>query len=214
MAKAAQQAYEAIRGRILSGEFPPGLQLREEMLAREIGVSRTPIRDALRRLLADGLVETTPNQGSFVSAPTPEEMREVFELRVLLEGFAARKAASRITEAQLSEMERLADAMEAMAGDTDARVTGFAELNAGFHLLLARAAGSPQLEGMLVRVFRSPLVLLKQYRLGEDVGIERSNRQHREILAALRARNAEWASLAVSAHLVSTIPETLEAAAV
>ena len=92
----------------------------------------------------------------------------------------------------------------------EAGVARFAELNSRFHLVLARAARSPRLEAMLLRMLQAPLVLLKRYRLNESVGIDRSNRQHREIIAALRAGNAEWAALAVGAHLVSTVPDFAE----
>lgn len=210
MPNAAERAYLGIRARILAGAFPPGAPLREEVLAAEIGVSRTPIRDALRRLLADGLVESARNQGSFVASLGPEDIREVFELRILLEGHAARKAAPRITAEEVAEMERLAEAMEAIGEPDEAALARFAELNTRFHLFLARAARSPRLEAMLLRMFQAPLVLLKRYRLNEAVGIGRSNRQHREIIAALRAGNAEWAALAVGAHLVSTVPDFAE----
>lgn len=210
MPNAAERAYLGIRARILDGTYPPGAPLREEVLAAEIGVSRTPIRDALRRLLADGLVETARNQGSSVAALGPEEIREVFELRTLLERYAAGKAAPRITAEEVAEMEGLAREMEAIGAPDEAGVARFAELNSRFHLVLARAARSPRLEAMLLRMLQAPLVLLKRYRLNESVGIDRSNRQHREIIAALRAGNAEWAALAVGAHLVSTVPDFAE----
>lgn len=207
MPNAAERAYLGVRARILDGTFPPGTPLREEMLAGEIGVSRTPIRDALRRLLADGLVESTRNHGTFVAGLAPEELREIFELRILLESHAARKAAPRITPEEIAGMEALAAAMEAIEAPDETGVAAFSDLNARFHLLLAHAARSPRLEGILLRTLQAPLVLLKEYRLHERVGIPRSNRQHREIIAALRAGNAEWAALAVSAHIVSTIPD-------
>ncbi|MFC0385537.1 GntR family transcriptional regulator [Muricoccus vinaceus] len=211
MANAAERAYRAIREAILHGQFVPGAPLREEMLAAVIGVSRTPVRDALRRLLADGLVETMRNQGSFVAALGPEELADEFALRGLLEGFAARKAASRITAGELAEMEALAGRMESLDHATEGGIATFAELNTRFHVVIARAARSRRLEAMLLRMLQAPLVLLKEYRLHEPVGIARSNRQHREILAALAAGNAEWAALAVSAHIASTVPGTLRA---
>jgi DNA-binding GntR family transcriptional regulator len=209
MANAAERAYQTIRNRILHGQFAPGAALREEMLAAEIGVSRTPVRDALRRLLADGLVETTRNQGSFVAALGPDELTDEFELRGLLEGHAARKAALRITAGELTEMQALATEMEAVEPATETGIATFSELNMRFHGIIVRASRSRRLEAMLLRMLQAPLVLLKEYRLHEPVGIARSNRQHREILAALAAGNAEWAALAVSAHIASTVPDLL-----
>ncbi|WP_052401952.1 GntR family transcriptional regulator [Muricoccus aerilatus] len=209
MPNAAERAYQVIRDRILRGGFAPGAPLREEMLASEIGVSRTPVRDALRRLLADGLVESTRNQGSFVANLRPEELADEFELRALLEGHAARKAATRITPEELAEMEALAERMERVDPAAEAGISAFSDLNGEFHAVLARASRSRRLEGMLRRLVAMPLVLLKEYRLQQRVGIERSNRQHREILAALSAGNPEWAALATSAHIISTTPRDL-----
>lgn len=209
MSNAAERAYQSIRQRIMDGTFAPGAPLREEMLASEIGVSRTPVRDALRRLLADGLVESTRNLGTFVAEITTDDLLEVYELRAMLEGFAARRAALRITPAELAELEALADAMEAIEGPEEARIARFHALNAQFHTLLVRAARSRRLEGMLARAFQVPLVLLKQYRMQEWVNITRSNRQHREIIEALAARNAEWAGMVVGAHLNATRPASL-----
>jgi DNA-binding GntR family transcriptional regulator len=213
MSNAAERAYHSIRQRIMDGSFAPGTPLREEMLAGEIGVSRTPVRDALRRLLADGLVESTRNRGTFVAEITSDDLHEVYHLRATLEGFAASRAATRITPAELAALERLADEMEALDGgtDLDARTARFHALNTEFHTVMVRAARSRRLEGMLGWAFQVPLVLLKQYRMQEWVNIARSNRQHRDIIEALAARNPEWAGLMVGAHLNATRPASLMA---
>lgn len=206
MSNAAIRAYHTIRDAIRDGTYQPGMQLREEQLAAEIGVSRTPVRDALRRLLADGLVETRRNYGTFVTDLTPTELLEIFEIRALLEGYAARKAAEQITEDELCELERLATEMESIAGSDDERVDSFSRLNREFHLVLARASRSRRLEKILSQMFEVPLEPLKQYRLHRLININRSNRQHREIIEALRERNPAWAALRLEAHLLSTRP--------
>ncbi|MCK8784450.1 GntR family transcriptional regulator [Roseomonas sp. NAR14] len=217
MSNAAERAYQFIRLRILDGRFQPGEALREEMLAVEIGASRTPVRDALRRLLADGLVESARNYGTFVASIDNDEVMEVFELRAMLEGHAARKAAERIEPGELAELERLAASMEAIDGPEeatmDARIEEFARLNAQFHTVIARAARSRQLEALLGRVFQVPLIFLKRFRLHEWNNVARSNRHHREIIEALRERNADWAALAMSAHIVAVRPGAAMAAA-
>ncbi len=213
MSNATERAYQSIRQRIMDGSFPPGSPLREEMLAAEIGVSRTPVRDALRRLLADGLVESTRNYGTFVTEITGDDLHEVYHLRAMLEGYAARRAATRITPEELAELRRLADEMEAIEGTDEQRVARFNALNRDFHVTIVRAARSRRLEGMLGWVLQVPLVLLKQYRMQEWVNIARSNRQHREIIEALAAHNPEWASFLISAHLHSTRPARLVAEA-
>ncbi|MBE9605570.1 GntR family transcriptional regulator [Acetobacteraceae bacterium H6797] len=210
MSNATERAYQVIRDRIMDGSFAPGAPLREEMLAAEIGVSRTPIRDALRRLLADGLVESTRNYGTFVTEITWDDLQEVYQLRTMLEGFAAQRAATRITPEELAELERITGLMEALEGEVgEEEIASFSALNRDFHTVIVRAAHSRHLESMLGRVFQVPLVLLKQYRMHEWVNISRSNRQHREIIDALRARNPEWAGLLVAAHLNSTRPASL-----
>lgn len=204
MPNATIKAYQIIRQGILDGKYPPGGQLREEYLASEIGVSRTPVRDALRRLLADGLVESERNHGTFVTDLTPEEVLEVFELRAILEGYGARRAAESITDEEIAELERLADAMEAVAGKEKLRQERWARLNTEFHIALVRASRSRRLERILRQMFQVPLVPLKQYRLRGLVNIDRSNRQHREIIEAMRERDAAWVSRTVEAHLLST----------
>ena len=210
---AAERAYQTIRARIMDGSVPPGAALREEALAAEIGVSRTPVRDALRRLLADGLVESERNRGTFVAEITTDDLLEVYQLRAMLEGFAARRAASRITPGELAALRGLADQMEAIEGPPEQVVARFHALNAEFHATLVRAARSRRVEGMLGWAFQVPLVLLKQYRMQEWINIKRSNQQHREIIEALSTRNAEWAGFAVSAHLNATRPTALMAEA-
>ena len=104
MSKASQSAYEAIRGRILSGEFPAGTHLKEERLAEVCGVSRTPIRDALRTLAAEDYVRVVPNRGTFVSEFSDSDIEDIFVLRSMLEGYAARMAAQRATPEQIFEL--------------------------------------------------------------------------------------------------------------
>jgi DNA-binding GntR family transcriptional regulator len=208
MSDATTRAYEAIRGGILEGRFAAGSALREEQLATEIGVSRTPVREALHRLLADGLVNSVPNSGTFVSDLTEDDLHETFELRSMLEAYVARKAALRISEEQLAELEALADKMERLAPQDGDKLEDFGRLNNDFHLLILQASGSRLLEPILARLITGvPLVPLKQYRLRRWVNIERSNRQHREIIEALREHNAEWAGLRMQSHLLSTQPK-------
>lgn len=88
MSKASQKAFTAIRGKILSGEFPPGSHLKEEELAEVCGVSRTPIRDALRALAGEDYVKIVPNHGTYVSQWSSSDIEDIFALRAMLEGYA------------------------------------------------------------------------------------------------------------------------------
>src|SRR4051812_2162338 len=115
MAKAAETAYTVVRDGILSGNFARGERLREEELAGLAGVSRTPIREALRRLDAEGLVEFRPNRGARVTAWTTKELEDLYDARALLESRAARFAASRITADEIAELADLCARMETAA---------------------------------------------------------------------------------------------------
>ena len=113
MAQAAQRAYEHLRARLLAGEFPAGSRLPEEELAAAAEVSRTPVREALRRLHAEGLVEFVPNRGAHVASWTERDLDEIFGLRALLESHAAELAAPRISGADLGRLSALQDQMDA-----------------------------------------------------------------------------------------------------
>ncbi len=95
---ASVAATELIREAIVDGRLEPGRRLKEEELARELGISRTPIREALLMLQAEGLVDATPNRGAMVRVHTPEDLDDLYQLRALLEGYAARRAAARISD--------------------------------------------------------------------------------------------------------------------
>ena len=111
MSKAVDKAYAALRERIFSGALRAGERLKERELCRELDVSRTPVREALRRLEADGLVEIEPRRGGVVAGINAEEASEIYSLGVLLESYAARLAAERATEADLAELDRLLDSV-------------------------------------------------------------------------------------------------------
>ncbi|WP_256022457.1 GntR family transcriptional regulator [Roseomonas sp. GC11] len=206
MPNAAERAYDFIRQRILEGGFPPGTPLRESALATELGLSRTPVREALRRLLADGLVESIRNQGTFVTEIGAEDLEEVWDLRLMLEGHAAARAARRITPAGLAALEALAGAMEALDPGAPEAPRAFSALNNRFHMTIAAAAGARRLEGMIGQALEVPLVLLKPGLTRQAVDIAHSNQQHRELIAALRSGQGEWARLVMQAHLASTRP--------
>jgi len=113
MSRASDRAYNHIRNMILSGELQPGVQIREEELAELCGVSRTPVRDALRRLEAELFVRRNESQRSFVSDWSLDDLEEAFQLRAMLEAYAARRAATRISWDQLARLRSHNDAIRA-----------------------------------------------------------------------------------------------------
>ena len=202
----ADRAYDGIREAILTGVLKPGEHLREEQLAAMTGTSRTPVREALRRLVAEGLA-TAENRHRFVTDFSYEEVVIVFELRAKVESYAASVAARTITDKELRTLERVIRDIDNVdpAGGVDA-VHRFITLNAEFHSTIVNSARSRQLKLMTAQAISLPLVLIKQFVWDQSINIQRSNAQHRDILAALSQRNADWAASAMAGHILSTKP--------
>ena len=198
-----QAAFAYLRGRILSGEIPGNATLREQALAEELGVSRTPIREALRRLDETGLVEFVPNKGATVIAWTTEQMRETYYLRAMLESRAAGLAAARISGPDLERLAELITLMDdVVLAEDDEGVSRLSELNAEFHLIIVTAAENAQLTRLTVSVGRVPL-MARAFR--RDGGSFRavSNHHHRDILTALASRDSLWAATAMRSHILA-----------
>jgi DNA-binding GntR family transcriptional regulator len=201
--RAAELAYATVRDGILQGKYDAGSRLTEQELATTAGVSRTPIREALRRLHAEGLVHFEPNHGAVVALIGLEEAEEIFELRALLEPISARRAAERATPETIAELRRLAE--QQMAEST--RRTGeyllrIGELNDRFHRLVQAAAQSVRLQKTLAGLIEAPLILrtFKQYTPAELV---RSADQHLELVQAFEARDSIWAHGIMGAHILA-----------
>jgi DNA-binding GntR family transcriptional regulator len=204
----ADRAYAWIRDRIFAGEFAPREHLKEQELAARIGVSRSPVRDALRRLAGEGLVVAERDRGTYVAEFSREEIDEIFQLRAALEAYGAAHAAQRMDAPLLQQLESLAAKMESLprkpGADAFAR---FSVLNNDFHRTILKAARSPRLESLLDPLLSIPVFLLKHYNWRpEQVDIERSNIEHRELIEALRVRDAVWARTRMHAHIVSRRP--------
>jgi DNA-binding GntR family transcriptional regulator len=206
-ARPVERAYEGIRRRILEGALRPGDHLGEEQLAVLTRTSRTPVREALRRLVSEGLIITGPNRRNYVAEFDPAEVDAVFEIRVRLESYAAELACKRINDAELARLTELADRIEGLGPEVSNRsLADFLELNNTFHEVILGAAGSRQLALAAATAIAIPLALLKHYVWEAPVNIVRSNEQHREIIAALTQRNAHWAGHCMAAHINSTRP--------
>lgn len=203
----ADRAYTGIRRAILSGVLKGGAHLGEEALAKMTGTSRTPVREALRRLVGEGLARDE-GRSRFVAEFPFEEVAVIFDIRARLEGYAARLASERITAAELDELARLVHEIDNLAGPdgTSTRIQEFARLNTAFHSKILQATRSPQMQSLSAQATAIPLELIKQFVWSQAVNVERSNRQHRDILDALTAHNGNWAENIMSAHILSTKP--------
>jgi len=201
LSKASAKAYAIIRQRIIDGALAPGERLKEEDLASLCGVSRTPIRDALRSLAADLFVTVVPNHGAYVNDWSPDDVEDIFTMRGMLEGYAAQRAASRITEEELDIMQASADAIEvAIANPDEPDVETFLAANRTLHETLRQAANSTRLNTMLGQLVEMPVVIrtATSYTPGD---LRRSNDHHQELIDALRAGDGTWAEAKMVAHI-------------
>lgn len=204
MSDASQKAYAALLQRIQRGELPAGAFLIESDVAEQLGISRTPVREAIRRLAAEGLVRSGDRRRAVVREFDEAQVEELYELRSRLESYAAERAATRIDAAGLENLAALAGAMEACAARGDAAaVARFAELNDAFHQQILAAAAAPHLEAALRPMLQIQLVLLQRYRARIGEHLERSCWHHRELLRALSLRDATLASEQMRLHMLA-----------
>jgi len=200
VSRASDNAYAAIRGMILSGQLAPGAQLSEEALAETCGVSRTPVRDALRRLESELFIRRSESQRSFVAEWSLNDLEDAFELRAMLEGQAARRAAERINPFQLEQLRshnrRICEAISSEEPD----VVRFLEHNRIFHTIILDAAGSPRLTSMLGLLIEQPVVWRTAQNYGRD-NLQRSHHEHEELLAAFARSDGVWATAIMTAHI-------------
>lgn len=197
----ADQAYAYIKERVLRDEFSPGMRLVEEQLAREIGASRTPVREALRRLVVEGLLVFKANVGTSVGTWTHHEIGQLFDLRVLLESEVAGTAADNISDEQIDELSALQDEIEANGLDLSAEnLWRISDLNRRFHGVIAQGCGNPRLIGMLANSIEQPIVqrTFKRYTVTQ---LQRSFFQHRELIDAFRVHDRLWAGDAMRCHV-------------
>lgn len=204
-----------LQARMLSGELESGTRLRQEALADEFGVSRTPIREALRKLQATGLVELRPHRGALVRRPSAREIRDAYEVRAELEGLAAELAAQRIHQSQLTGLhgaqaefrETLARMVEVrtdggMGAVPDEEIERWRHANDHFHQLIQEAAANDVLIASLAHLHRSVPRDLTRIVLGESTTLLAENvHEHELILEAIERRNAARARTRMLEHV-------------
>jgi DNA-binding GntR family transcriptional regulator len=195
------KAYEVLRQRLVGGHHKPGTQLREEPLAREFGLSRTPVRSVLRRLVDDGLATNAAGRGIRVAEWSERDIEETFQLRMLLEPYAAALAAERGGNALLERLresnERMASAIKSRDTESRARIQ---EANRDFHRALLDASGSPRLRSILETMIDMPIIVRSFY-LYTPAEIEQSLHHHEDLTLAVEARDGELARQVMHMHL-------------
>ena len=212
MAKATVKAYEAIRNRILRGEFRPKFHLREEEVSEQIGVSRTPVREALRKLAADGYVQFLPNRGAFVAEWSERSISDLIEVRAELAAMAGGMAASRIRQEDLDALTRLNRTMADFAKRKPAGyLTEVSRLNLEFHNIIFKAADNEWLYTLLQQTAYLPMVQRAQYSF-KTLDWRRVFDRYDELIGALGIGDSKWAAAALRSQFHASMSAVHRAA--
>jgi DNA-binding GntR family transcriptional regulator len=192
-------AAAAIRRAILEGELAPGQRLKEKDLARELGISSTPVREALQALDAEGLIELVPNRGAAVRSYSIDDLEELYRLRALLEGYAARQAAARVSGEQLRELSASCTRFARLRRHGDLR--DLVKENLRFHSTILDAAGGNHLAELVQKVRQIPLVYqVYVWYSPEQKAV--SEHYHRQLTHLLEERDAVRAESVMQEHIL------------
>ncbi|SDX59958.1 DNA-binding transcriptional regulator, GntR family [Geodermatophilus africanus] len=210
----AERALATLRDLIMGGELAPGARLGEVELAERLGVSRTPVREALSRLAAEGLVEIAPNRGARVATWTVAELEGVFDLRSVLEPQLTAHAVPNATAADVDELDDLARRMhEVGTPGPRQELDALVPLNRAFHDRLVALAAHPTLATALAAAIHPPIVR-RNFLTYDEASLRRSLAHHGEIVAALRAGDPEWARAVMTSHIANARAVMVRAARV
>lgn len=205
-----QKVYKILKLKIIKGNIKPGSKLLEGEISKELGVSRTPVREALQRLAAEGYVMKTPNQGVSVTEVSMKQYIEVLQVRATLEGLAAYFFAKRSTVADLEELQKNVEKMSQLIVDDEPDYLTYSDLNYKFHYLVLNGCKNDCLKKVLTDIysqygrFRSRSLLMFPER------IKVSLNEHRKIFDAIKKKDAEAAERLSREHLNYVIEIYLE----
>jgi DNA-binding GntR family transcriptional regulator len=194
------QVAEQLRARIFSHELAPGSWIDEQVLTSEYGISRTPLREALKVLAAEGLVQLKPRRGCYVAEVSDRDVDEVFPVMAVLEAKVAEDATRRATSADFSRLQAIHDDLERYAESGD--VEHYFDANQRFHLALQEIAGNTYLQ-QLIGDARKLIKLVRHDSLLQSGRVAQSLAEHRGILEAILTRDADLASRRMKEHLLS-----------
>lgn len=194
------RVFHKIREDILSGKYKEHEELKEVAIGEELGVSRTPVREAFRQLELEGLIQIIPNKGAYVTGITIKDVKDIYMIRSLLEGLCARWATEHITDEQLSEMEENIYLAEFHAAK--GHLEQIAELDNRFHDIMYEACNSKMLEHLL-KDFHQYVLRVRKKTLAEANRGEASNHEHRLIMEAIKEKEADKAEELANRHMIN-----------
>ncbi len=194
------RVFNKLRDDILSGKYAEHEELKEVAIGEELGVSRTPVREAFRQLELEGLIQIIPNKGAYVTGITEKDVEDIYMIRSLLEGLCARWATAHITEEQLEEMEE--NVYLAKFHAEKGHLEQLAELDNRFHDILYEAGNSKILEHQL-KDFHQYVLRVRKKTLSSASRGPKSNQEHEQILEAIKAGNADLAEQLANMHMIN-----------
>lgn len=202
---AEEEAYTYILGRIRRGEYEPGDRLKAEDIASEIGMSRMPVREAFRRLSAEGLLIMRPNRGATVRALTLADIEEIFEMRAVLEGLALRLGVPHADDRALEELEELLERMERSRHRDDGQ---WLTHHRHFHEYVCGLSGRPRLLRQISGLHTAIEPYIRVWFINSDKPISANvQREHKQILEVLRSGDPHRAEAVMQEHIRSTAPD-------
>ncbi|MBQ4560205.1 MAG: GntR family transcriptional regulator [Tyzzerella sp.] len=199
------RVFQAIQENILNGVYKENEELRENTIAKELGVSRTPVREALRQLELEGLVKIVPNKGACVTGITKNDVKDIYAIRSLLEGLCARWATEHITDAQVDELEEIILLSEFhLKRVKEGQTQQVTELDGKFHEILYEASNSRILKHVLSD-FHKYVRMVRKASVANPERAERSIEEHKDILHAIKNRDANAAEILANAHMMNVM---------
>lgn len=199
------RVFQKIRDAILKGVYQENEELRESTLAKELGVSRTPVREALRQLQLEGLVKIVPNKGAYVTGITGKDVKDIYMIRSLLEGLCVRLATEHITEEQIEQLEEIVLLSEFHAKKNGKEKSEqVVELDGKFHEVLYEASNSRILEHVLSD-FHKYVQLARKTSVTKENRAEKSIEEHKDILEAIKNKDADKADQLANTHIMKVM---------
>jgi len=199
------KVFQKLREDILSGKYKDGDELREISIGEELGVSRTPVREALRQLELEGLVEIIPNKGAYVTGITPKDVMDIYKIRSKLEGLCARWATENITNEQIEELEEILFLSEFHSRKaTQGNTQHVSELDGKFHKIMYEASNSRILDHVLTD-FHKYVQMARSLSVRKKDRAEKSIAEHRAILEAIKNKDKDLAERLANEHIMKVM---------
>ena len=205
----SQKVYRLLKSEIIKGSLKPGIKLLEEKIAKQLGVSRTPIREALKQLAAEGFVKITPNFGVDVIEFSLDDLCEVLQIRKVLEGLAASIAAKKISKEEITKLEEITKKMSISISKPKPDVVAYSDLNAEFHNLIFNVCGNKRLTKICNNLSSSDHRFRIRALRNDPERLKYSLKEHQEIVEALKRKKSEQADRMSQKHVKNILANIL-----